>query len=624
MSSGAPEKAIKAGQKLLGYVGLIKYLKYLKYVPGTAALGNIAQDVGEHAGMVAERAEEARTALDDVKKLIPTLDLSKRKAEVAEALRELDRPIIVVVDDVDRLPADEIRTIVQAIKAVADFPRTTYLLAYDREVVAAALGNGSLASGRSYLEKIVQVAYPIPPLFQYQLRDFVDKQTKGRLSALSVELRDFEADNYQKAVGLLARLVRHPRDVVRLMNRLMLSLPATKNEVNVTDVIVFEAVSQRFPQLRESVHRHPTDFTGHAFRGDSHFDDDDFDWTNWAALESQKRLDRPQWAQYIPEQEPERTIATKACTFLFPGKHDRAPKDELRIADPDRLARYFRMMSLETVPEAGDIHEQLRNPGLLAEALSNAEPAELAFLLEWIYNYLPSCTAPDSLGCCEVLVQRTKQLEAKYELTSNLADLFAKVLARLVRKADSGTRSNCFVLVIEGAQLSIAEIVLLEAAAEQGKWVVRPEMIKAPESQLVSNENVVDAAITSWSSRVRKSSDGGNLAREPRLHSVLYRFAQLNYAYQETYDMVKHICNADEGLRSFLTLFVENSPFDTIDKYGLVDDPQALAKRINGSALQDEYSWLATSLIESERANAIKEQASRLKRLRRPDNPEAT
>jgi hypothetical protein len=111
MSSGASEKAINAGQRPLGYVGLIKYLKYLKYVPGTAALGNIAQDVGEYAGAAAERATQARAALDDVKKLIPTLDLAKRKAEVVEALRELDRPIVVVVDDVDRVPADEIRTI---------------------------------------------------------------------------------------------------------------------------------------------------------------------------------------------------------------------------------------------------------------------------------------------------------------------------------------------------------------------------------------------------------------------------------------------------------------------------------------------------------------------------------
>jgi predicted KAP-like P-loop ATPase len=386
LNPSSPEKAIKAGEKLLGYVGLIKHLKYLKYIPGTAFAGYIAEDVAGIAGGVAEGAKDASSALEDLKKLLPSLDLAKRKSEVVEALRDLDRPIVVIVDDVDRLPADEIRTVVQAIKAVADFPRTTYLLAYDRRVVAAALGNGNVEPGLSYLEKIVQVAYPIPPLFEYQLRNFVDKQIHALLSGLGIELRDYETSAYQRAVGHLTHLARHPRDVVRLMNRLMLSLPGTRNEVNAIDVIVFEALSQRFPQVRDSVHHHPTDFTGgYAFRGDSGLDADEFNWTDWAALDAERKDDKPLWAKHLPQQEPDYTTATKVCAFLFPegtGKRDRVPEDNLHIADPDRLARYFHMTSLESVPEVSDIHEKLSKPEALAEALANGEHAELVFLLE--------------------------------------------------------------------------------------------------------------------------------------------------------------------------------------------------------------------------------------------------
>lgn len=618
--SGAPDKALKAGEKLLGYIGLIKHLKYLKYVPGVAFAGNIAEDVTEIAGGVADGAKGARDALDDVKKLLPTLDLTKRKSEVVEALRDLDRPIVVIVDDVDRLPPDEIRTIVQAIKAVADFPRTTYLLAYDRDVVATALGNGSVASGLSYLEKIVQVAYPIPPLFEYQLRNFVDQRVRALLSTLDIELRDFETSGYSKAVGLLTKLARHPRDVVRLMNRLMLSLPATRSEVNATDVIVFEALSLRFPQIRESVHRHPTDFTGHAFRGDSDFDDDDFNWSNWAALEAERKSDQPMWAKYLPDQEPDRTAATRACAFLFPegsGKYGRVPEDELHISDPDRLARYFRMMSLESVPEATDIHEMLSQPHLLSDALATSETAELAFLLEWVYNYLPSCAAPDAIGCSEVIVERALFAEAASNLTADLAELFAKVLARLIRKADPGKRNECFLLTVVKAPLSIAEKVLLEAAADQGKWIVHPELIKGLEAQLVSDSDVFDAVLMTWSARVRESVELGTLAKESRMHSILYRYAQLNFAYSETYEAVTKICSTDDGLRAFLSTHIRDSPFDTLDSYGLVEDAHALAERINASALKHEYSWLATHITATERANAISEQSARLKGLKR-------
>ncbi len=623
LGPGAPEKALKAGEKLLGYVGLIKHLKYLKYVPGVAFAGNLAEDITEIAGGVADNAKDARDALDDIKKLLPTLDLAKRKSEVVEALRDLDRPIVVIVDDVDRLPADEIRTMIQAIKAVADFPRTTYLLAYDRDVVATALGNGAVASGLSYLEKIVQVAYPIPPLFEYQLRNFMEKQLQTLLTSLDIELRDFEAAGYQKAVGHLTRLARHPRDVIRLMNRLMLSLPATRNEVNAIDVIVFEAVSQRFPQIRESVHRHPTDFTGHAFRGDSSFDDDNFDWTAWAELETEREKDRSLWKKHMPEQDPDRTVATKACAFLFPErseKHEGVPEDELHIADPDRLARYFRMMSLESVPEAGDIHGMLSQPHLLAEALANGGYSELVFLLEWTYNYLPSCTALDVTRCTEVIVERAIHAEMTFELTRDLAELFAKILARVVRKADSSAKSESFLLIVNKAPLSISEKVLLDAAAEQGKWIVHPELIEDPNSQLIPDGDVVDAALAIWSAKVREHVDAGTLSNQPRMHSILYRFAQLNFAYTETYEMVRKICTTEQGLKRFVSTYVKDSPFDSLDNYALVENAQMLADRINETSLKDEYSWLVTHITSVERAKTIQAQSDRLKGLKRDQN----
>ncbi|PHV21606.1 hypothetical protein CSQ92_00310 [Janthinobacterium sp. BJB446] len=621
LNPNLPEKAIKAGEKLLSYVGLIKHLKYLKYVPGAAFAGNIAEDIGGIAGDVAEGAKDARDTLDDFKKLIPTLDLAKRKAEVVEALRDLDRPIVVIVDDVDRLPADEIRTVVQAIKAVADFPRTTYLLAYDRDIVAMALGNGSISSGSYYLEKIIQVAYPIPPLFEYQLRNFIEKHLQALLLGLNIKLRDYEASAYPKAVGHLTRLARHPRDVIRLMNRLMLSLPETSKEVNALDVIVFEALSQRFPRVRDNVHRHPTDFTGgHAFRGDSTFDDEDFDWAGWAESETERKNDKPLWAKHLPEDESDNIAATKVCKFLFPeglGKHERAPEEELHIADPDRLARYFRMTSLENVPEASDIHEKLAKPELLASTLANAEKPELVFLLEWIYNYLPSCPVVESNGSTEALIARAIRADTDADLTEDVAELFAKVMTRVIRKSSVDNRISCFNQIIDTAPLSISEKVLLEAALEQGKWLVHPEMIKPNESQLIADSKKVDEALACWSGKVRQSVDSGAFSRESRMHSILYRFAQLNFAYEETYQSVAKICATDNGLRKFLSIHVENSPFDTLSSYSLVEDATLLANRIENSTLKDEYLWLTRSLAIPERITGIQEQSTRLKGIKR-------
>ncbi|WP_083411851.1 KAP family P-loop NTPase fold protein [Janthinobacterium sp. 1_2014MBL_MicDiv] len=617
LDPSSPEKAINAGEKLLGYIGLLKHLKYLKYIPGIAFAGNIAEDVGAITGTVVDGTKDATDALGDLKKLLPTLDLAKKKADVIDALRDLDRPIVVIVDDVDRLPADEIRTVVQAIKAVADFPRTTYLLAYDRDVVAAALGNGNVDSGLSYLEKIVQVAYPIPPLFEYQLRNFVDKQVLHLLSSLGIELRDYEMSAYQKAIGYLARLARHPRDVVRLMNRLMLSLPATINEVNAVDVIVFEAFSQRFPKVRDSVHRHPADFTGgHYFRGDSGFESHDFDWAEWAALDSERKSDKPLWAKHLPQQESDYKLAKKVCAFLFPegaGKRNRVAEANLHIADPDRLARYFLMTSLESVPEASDIHEKLSKPQELAEALATDEPSELGLLLEWICNYLPSSQNLNVDGSANALIERA--LRSESGLTADLANLFSKSLECLIRKAPAEKRESIFLQVVARSPLSISENVLLEAATDQGKWIMRPGMAKEADDQLISSSDVVNEAIATWSDNVRRSVVTGVLSEEPRMHAILHRFAQLNYTYGETYEVVGKICANDNGLRKFLSTHVKDSPFDSLDSYALVEDACLLADRIKASDLRGEYSWLADFIVEPGRAKAIGEQSARLKKM---------
>lgn len=88
------------------------------------------------------------------------MDLTQKKRQVIEALNDVGQSIIVIIDDLDRLPAEEIRSMIQAIKAVADFPQITYLLAYDPNIIARAFDDDE-KFGLAYLKKIVQVAYPL-------------------------------------------------------------------------------------------------------------------------------------------------------------------------------------------------------------------------------------------------------------------------------------------------------------------------------------------------------------------------------------------------------------------------------------------------------------------------------
>ena len=83
-------------------------------------------------------AEKAASAFSSLQKL-KEKNLQERKAEVAELLRQLKSPILVVIDDLDRLTADEVKLVFQLIKANADFPNLVYLTLFQRDIVEMSL-----------------------------------------------------------------------------------------------------------------------------------------------------------------------------------------------------------------------------------------------------------------------------------------------------------------------------------------------------------------------------------------------------------------------------------------------------------------------------------------------------
>ena len=92
------------------------------------------------------------------------------KAEISKALAKSEKRVVFVVDDIDRLAPSEIRELFKVIKALADFPNVTYLLAFDRSIVSEALRSSLGVDGEAYIEKIVQVPFSLPAIDRIRLR----------------------------------------------------------------------------------------------------------------------------------------------------------------------------------------------------------------------------------------------------------------------------------------------------------------------------------------------------------------------------------------------------------------------------------------------------------------------
>ncbi len=133
----------------------------------------VAKLVADYAGFVAPVAAlaipggaQGALAAQDAAKRVSVGELDAHRAKLEARLKDTGKRVVVLIDDVDRLENTEIHALFRVLKLSADFPRTIYVLAFDYNVVATALGqrygSGDKTSGERFLEKIVQVPLCLP------------------------------------------------------------------------------------------------------------------------------------------------------------------------------------------------------------------------------------------------------------------------------------------------------------------------------------------------------------------------------------------------------------------------------------------------------------------------------
>ena len=175
-----------------------------------------------------------------------SIDIDELKARIGEVLKDEGKRIVIFVDDIDRLDKSEIQTTFKLIKLLASFDYTTYVLAFDDKMVSEALGEkcqseddnnlGNKESGKSFIEKIVQVPLIMPKADLISLRKFGIGHVLDALKQAQIDLNE---EQYKKfvdlfVIGIEPRL-QTPRMAIRYGNALRFSLPLLKGEVNNID-----------------------------------------------------------------------------------------------------------------------------------------------------------------------------------------------------------------------------------------------------------------------------------------------------------------------------------------------------------------------------------------------------
>lgn len=551
-------------------------------------------------------------------------NVAETKESIRTQLRASKKRILVIIDDIDRLSAEEIRQLFRVIKAVADFPNVTYLVAFDKAVVVKAVEQMQGISGEAYLEKIVQVPFDLPLPDKISLRRLLFKHLDAVVAGTPDELFDqtYWGNVYWDGID---PFIETPRDIVRLVNslRVTYSSPLVKNEVNPVDFIAIEALRIFCPLLYDIIRKNGELFSGSSSRARS----------GGLSPEDLKRFHQS-WVEQVPEKH--RESVKKMVIRLFPRleavwgnthydyEWESTWRRQLRICSPDVFPRYFSLV----VPESSICYSEMKSIlALVSDAKAlGARLVELAgekrpdgttkvrAILERLEDYTRTEIEPANIpAIIQVFFSVGDQLLRPEDKRSGMLEFGNDTrIGRLVwqltsRLDDEQARYEMLRQAITNGS-AVATIVdeVATFGQQHGKYgVQRGE----PEAQWLVNAEHLDELEKIALQKIRSAAQNGSLLQSPDLPGIVYRWRDWGNE-DEVKQWVENVNSTDQGLARFLETFVQQTFSQTLgDRVGKTTnrlDPKWLQPFLDPAQIIDRVKLLAANpeLTEAQRTAA--------------------
>ena len=187
------------------------------------------------------------------------------KSRLSKLLLDTNTRIVVIIDDLDRLSNEAVRSVFQLVAAVADFPGVNYLLAYDLNNVIKALESVQGCEGERYLEKIVQIPIELhEPNSESILKMFVDGIDE---LVPNFRLSYDEQNDMGLSLQLVFTRVKTMRDMRRLLNVFEVDLLESFGSVAPGDLLVMSALRLFAPRLFPWISAHRSELAGEVGGG---------------------------------------------------------------------------------------------------------------------------------------------------------------------------------------------------------------------------------------------------------------------------------------------------------------------------------------------------------------------
>jgi hypothetical protein len=181
--------------------------------------------------------------------------------KLIERLRTAQQPVLLVLDDLDRLAPTELLLVFKLVRLVGRLPNMYYLLSYDERTLIDVLTLTELCGNdekraRDYLEKIVQVRLDLPPLLQKQAAELLWRGIDDLAGNLGVGVADEGRQRFERAyVAYLREHLETPRAINRYLAQVGALHTVLDEEVDFFDFALLTFIRTFEPALYAIMYR---------------------------------------------------------------------------------------------------------------------------------------------------------------------------------------------------------------------------------------------------------------------------------------------------------------------------------------------------------------------------------
>ena len=179
----------------------------------------------------------------------------KLRSRAEDLLREVDTPILMLIDDLDRLGPDELLMTFKLVRLLGRLPNVYYLLSYDEKTLQDVLLRTGLVAdaqsrAREYMEKMIQLRLDIPTMLPEDRLELTNAVLNEVLKNHRLELTDQEIKRMSQSWGrCLDVYIRQPRAAKRLFTQVDATWMDVAGEVDFVDFVLMTFVRTFEPSV---------------------------------------------------------------------------------------------------------------------------------------------------------------------------------------------------------------------------------------------------------------------------------------------------------------------------------------------------------------------------------------